>query len=289
MANSGFVARIKEIIHRVITGIFRIIAWITTRGRLGSIWSTAVIEKSFLKTVDVFHNGVTLTLCTPTELVGWLSNTFSTKEPDTLDWIDSFVPDSVFWDVGANIGLYSLYAAKRSCRVYSFEPSVFNLELLSRNIWLNDLVDKITIVPIPLSSDIVQANLNMSSMAWGGALSTFNADHGHDGNQMEKEFEFRTFGISMDKVVELLKISSPRYLKIDVDGIEHIILEGGEKVISGVESLLVEINEAFTYQSEKVCQLLSDAGMICTDKIKLIDNPSSRFASGYNLIWTRSR
>jgi len=227
---AGIVAQIKELIHRVITGIFRIIARITTRGRLGWIWSDAAIEKSFLKRVDVSHNGISLTLCTPTERVGWRANTFSTKEPETLEWIDSFVPDSVVWDVGANIGLYSLYAAKkRSCRVYSFEPSIFNLELFGRNIWLNVLVDKITIVPIPLSSDIFEGNLNMSSMKWGGALSTFGAEYGHDGSPLEKEFQFRTIGISMDQVADLLKISPPRYLKIDVDGIEHLIIEGGAK------------------------------------------------------------
>ena len=40
-------------------------------------------------------------------------NTFYSKEPETLKWIDNFNEDKniIFWDIGANIGLYSIYAA----------------------------------------------------------------------------------------------------------------------------------------------------------------------------------
>jgi FkbM family methyltransferase len=52
---------------------------------------------------------------------------------------------SVLWDIGANVGLYSCYAVKaRDCRVFAFEPSVFNLELLARNIFLNGIADQAT-------------------------------------------------------------------------------------------------------------------------------------------------
>ena len=52
-----------------------------------------------------------------------------TKEPETLDWIDTMAEGSALVDVGANVGLYSVYAAKaRKCQVYAFEPSVFNLD-----------------------------------------------------------------------------------------------------------------------------------------------------------------
>ena len=49
----------------------------------------------------------------PNDLTQFRANTFFTKEPDTLNWIDSFKKNSVFWDVGSNIGLYSCYAAKK--------------------------------------------------------------------------------------------------------------------------------------------------------------------------------
>ena len=62
-----------------------------------------------------------------------------TKEPDTIQWIDEFPEQTVFWDVGANVGVYSLYAAtKPGVSVLSFEPLAANFHVLSRNIELND-------------------------------------------------------------------------------------------------------------------------------------------------------
>ena len=62
--------------------------------------------------------------------------TFLTKEPDTIKWIESFDNDMVFWDVGANIGIFSCFAAKeKRARTCAFEPSMFNLKVLKKNIF----------------------------------------------------------------------------------------------------------------------------------------------------------
>jgi len=112
----------------------------------------------------------------PNKLCRFRADTFSSKEPETLEWIDGLPKDSILWDIGANVGLYSCYAAKaRNCRVFSFEPSVFNLELLARNIFLNDLVQQASIVPIALSDAVSINTLNMTTTAWGGALSSYTA------------------------------------------------------------------------------------------------------------------
>ena len=61
-----------------------------------------------------------------------------------LEWIDEFGEGGAFYDIGANIGIYSLYhAVTKSGKVYSFEPSVFNLRQLAKNISINDFDDKI--------------------------------------------------------------------------------------------------------------------------------------------------
>jgi FkbM family methyltransferase len=98
-------------------------------------------------------------------------DTFSTKEPETLEWIDTFPLGSVVWDIGANIGLYSCYAAKmRDCKVYAFEPSVFNLDLLARNIFLNGLTEKVVMVPLPLSDKLAINRLKMTNTERGGGF-----------------------------------------------------------------------------------------------------------------------
>ena len=84
----------------------------------------------------------------PNQLTEWRVNTFFSKEPETLEWIDGFEKKEkiVFWDIGANIGLYSIYNAikNENSLTISFEPSTSNLRVLSRNISVNNLDEKNT-------------------------------------------------------------------------------------------------------------------------------------------------
>ena len=59
----------------------------------------------------------------PTELVAYRVKTLFTKEPDTIDWINNFESDEVFFDIGANVGIYSIWATMhRKVRTFAFEP-----------------------------------------------------------------------------------------------------------------------------------------------------------------------
>ena len=100
----------------------------------------------------IIHNKIKVYFANPNRLCVNRARYFSEKEPETLEWIDKIEVGAVLWDIGANIGLYSVYAAKtRSCLVFAFEPSVFNLEFLARNIYMNNLSNNIVIVPLALS------------------------------------------------------------------------------------------------------------------------------------------
>src|SRR5258708_5045804 len=126
------------------------------------------------QTQSIQHQGLSLTFAAPNVLNRFRISTFSTKEPETLEWIDRIAHGSVLWDIGANIGLYSCYAAKAArCHVFAFEPSVFNLELLARNVFLNGLTSQVIIVPLPLSDSLSVSAFNMSSTDWGAAMSSF--------------------------------------------------------------------------------------------------------------------
>ena len=59
----------------------------------------------------------------------WRARTLLTKEPETIEWINTFSDKDVFWDIGANVGVYTLYAALRNIAVLSFEPSPSNYYL----------------------------------------------------------------------------------------------------------------------------------------------------------------
>jgi FkbM family methyltransferase len=249
-----------------------------------------IISDVMNRTQEVQHNNVKLFFATPNALNTYRADTFSTKEPETLEWIEQIPEGSVIWDIGANVGLYSCYSAKhRGCKVYAFEPSVFNLELLARNIFLNSLTKQITIVPLALSDELSVSTLNMTSTDWGGALSTFGQDYGHDGEAIKKIFEFPTIGLSMVDAVDRLNIPQPDYIKMDVDGIEHLILKGGKRVLLNVKGILIEINDKFATQADDASKYLREAGFILKEK-RHADYFELETGSGkhtFNQIWVR--
>ena len=237
--------------------------------------------------LSVKHDEVDMKFFVPNRKNYFRAITFSTKEPETLEWINSFKKDSIFWDIGANIGLYSIYSAiKKDCNVFSFEPSVFNLELLARNININNLSNRISIIPIPLDKSNSLSEMEFVSTELGGALSSFKHKIGHDGKSFKSIFQYSIIGLSMDEVSKL-SIPSPDYVKIDVDGIEHFILEGGVKILKSVRSILIEINDDFKEQSMKCNSILTDL------KFKLLkkqhgdryDNINSKSKNTFNQIW----
>ena len=193
------------------------------------------------RTRPVVHGSVKLLLTEPGPQIKSRNLTFSTKEPGTLEWIDSFASGSELWDIGANVGLYSVYAAKRGIRVRAFEPSVFNLEFLAKNINLNEVSDLVTIVPVAVGGEGVSASkLNLSSTAWGDSQNSFGTLRGQFGVEISSNFKYEVLGVSLDALVKTLHLAQPNYIKIDVDGIEPEILESGVSVLREVQSVLVE-------------------------------------------------
>jgi FkbM family methyltransferase len=265
--------------------VVAVLSGMTTVGRR---LHAQIVAKAILRTRHVVHGGVSLEFATPNLLNDYRASTFSTKEPETLAWIDSLTSGAVLWDIGANVGLYSCYAAKhRGCTVFAFEPSVFNVELLARNILLNKLVDKIAIFSLPITQEMEIANMNFTTTEWGGALSTFGHDYGHDGRVMNKAFEFRTMGLSMDDVVNLLHVPQPDFVKIDVDGIEHLILAGGKQTLRRVQGILIELNDDFHEQSVTATTHLKEAGFVLEKKLHSEIVEKSNFRSAFNQIWCR--
>ena len=248
--------------------------WIGAKGR--RIWRLLILlartktGRLIMQTVTRFTiesstttqvNGQEFVLGSANPRLDFRTRTFETKEPATLKWIESFDPNSVLWDIGANIGLYSIYAAKvRSCKVFAFEPSVFCLEFLARNIWLNDLQDQITIVPNPLS-DNTQANLlTLHSREWGDSSNSFGTTLNQDGKEINASFDYKILGTTIDEAVSKLNLPTPQHIKIDVDGIEPMILAGGSQTLKRVASVSVEV-PTYRGADAKVSELLTQAGL----------------------------
>jgi len=201
------------------------------------------------KLISITHNSrgkkISLKFYTPNSRCKGRVVTFSSKEPETLNWIDRQSNNGVFFDVGANIGLYSIYYAKtKGGKVYSFEPSVYNLEQLSKNINLNKLQKNITIISNPLHNKNKISKLIYNSIDKGGSELFFDNRTDVKKKYKKEQFSYLSLGLSLDYLTEKGLIEFPNCIKLDVDGNEKLIISGSEKTLSNKKcrSIILESN-----------------------------------------------
>ena len=235
---------------------------------------------------------VELNIHTPNYICAYRHRTFASKEPEMFEWIHRYGGDGAFFDIGANIGLYSMYYAQtQPGAVYSFEPSVFNLRQLVKNVNANSLNERITIVTSPLSDKSGISTFINGSQDEGGALSAFGVDHGQDGQPLNSDMKYKLVGFSIDALISMGVIPEPpRLIKIDVDGNEHIILRGAVETLKSKElrSLYIEVNDGFQEQAEGVSNILQASGFTLSEKSPAVSGATTDDANQYfNQIWTR--
>jgi FkbM family methyltransferase len=234
-------------------------------------------------------NGSIFFYC-PGEIPLFRAETLLTKEPETIEWIDSFQGDSVFWDIGANIGVYSLYAAlKPKVRVLAFEPSAFNYHILNRNIEINKMDSRILSFCVAFNDTTRLDHLYMLDTNVGGALSSFAEPTNWQGEHFSAKYKQGMVGFSVDDFIERFSPSFPNHIKIDVDGIEDKIISGAEKAISDerLRSLLVELDVSREEYCRGVFQILENGGMKLVARKHAPNFDKGIFGSVYNHIFVR--
>ena len=193
-------------------------------------------------------NGVDLTLLVPDRTsVYWSRHGFD-SEPNTLSWIDRFGAGDVFYDIGANIGAYTLYAAKaRSVPVVAFEPNPFSYRVLVHNLHLNAVTDQV--LPLCLATGADTEATVLSTIAAGGP----------NGNGIG----LQVLAFRLDDLAAIEGIPAPTHVKIDVDGIEAAILEGAKSLLSGpgVKSVLIEMLTHDDAAQARITSLLGECGL----------------------------
>lgn len=226
----------------------------------------------------------------PNPISHYRSETIETKEPDTIRWIRNYGGRGGFLDIGANVGLYSLYYAKLfpEHKVIACEGSYWNLCALARNAYLNKVEDSILIMPNPAFDCMNWGRFNQNGEVEGTSMCTFGVDYGFDGKAIRPRPGYFTLGLSLDNLLEKEIVEVPAMVKIDVDGVEHVILQGAPELFSNkkCETVLVEVNEDFVEQKESVESLMKDYGFILKEKNQG-EGAEGRFAGTYNYIYSR--
>ena len=165
---------------------------------------------------------------------------FHTDEPETIAFIDEIKEGEILWDIGANIGIYSLYAAlKPKINILAFEPSGFNFGLLVEHIALNRQDSKIKPFCIALGEHTELSALNMSNIEQGHAGNALG-DARNQFDEYEPCFTQAILSFSIDGFIEQFQLQHPDHIKLDVDGIEPMILSGAKRTLSSVKTILID-------------------------------------------------
>ena len=188
---------------------------------------------------------------------------FNRKEPETRHWIDTYVrPGEHLWDVGANVGGYSLYACLISgVTVTAFEPMAANFAVLAKNVALNGLSDRITPLCVALTNEDSIAPFHLSNAAAGSALHALGEPENADGvfQAVGKQSVLAARGSTL---VTMFGLHPPDHIKIDVDGHEQQVLEGMRDLLLQTLTVCIEI-AGTSYQSgdhERVENYLNSVG-----------------------------
>lgn len=195
------------------------------------------------------------------------------KEPETCAWLQKHMKEGVvIYDIGANVGAYSLIAGKLGASVYAFEPSPANYATLQENVRNNNLVGVVHPVPAVLGSK--------------GGVSLFSFDEFTSGatagfsSEGEGASSVSLPCLALDVCVEVFNLPFPNAIKIDVDGAEGEVLSGASFVLKNkkLTELLVEVEEKLL---NEVLETLSAAGFKEVGRFV-------RHTGVYNIIFTRS-
>jgi FkbM family methyltransferase len=174
-------------------------------------------------------------------------------EPDMVEWLKTTLqPGDVLWDVGANVGAYSILAAKLcpGAHVIAFEPFIPNFGHLWENIALNEVTAQVTPVCAGLTDRTAPTALAVNDPRAGSS----HHQVGQGGGRLRQG----VIAARGDDLRTVLGVPGPTLLKLDIDGLEVAAVEGLHETLrtQALRSVMIEIEAG---NSEDPVQRLCEA------------------------------
>lgn len=225
---------------KIVISIFRI------NGK--SLWGNVVIQQiNPIITLDnPLSNKMKLKFHSGHERLHWRISCTSNLDRLYLQMIENMGQQSILFDIGANIGITSIIPAQRfGCKVFAFEPEPLNFSNLHKNIFENELQNKISYFPFAISNKISVEKFFLKSISPGDALHSLDQPSPYIASQNLKNVSFYNVAtFSLDHLMSQYKLPHPTHLKIDVDGSEINVLNGMFEVLKNSKELkiFIEVN-----------------------------------------------
>jgi len=207
------------------------------------------IAKILVPRRKVIINGLNFTLsCT-----NWITHfrwfLFKTKEPETIYFLDNYLKEGdVYFDIGANVGVFTIYPAKRyhDIQIFAFEPDGSNLALLKENLIENNIKENVLTYGLGISNSVGLSKLHIQDLTPGSALQT--EDKNIIKTSVTGNFPIvwteGIFTVTIDYFCKELNVI-PNVIKIDTDGNENKILMGAKNLLKNPElrAIIIEMPE----------------------------------------------
>lgn len=191
-----------------------------------------LIDKKFVKKLHTKQ----LLLVSPDEHIQRMIFYYGFYEREVILTLEKFLPATVFIDIGANIGYYSIIAAKSALHVYAFEPAKRSILSLKENIILNKLKN-ITILPYAVASVSKEQLLYLSDDSNTGMNSLIAPENDSGETEIVKTIVF-------DEWYNQAVINGQLCIKIDAEGSEMEILQGMHQTINWAKPIFfIEVQE----------------------------------------------
>ena len=171
----------------------------------------------------------------------WRVESFFEEEPLMIEWIRSFSKEDIFLDIGANVGIYTIAALTKNCKVYSVELDPKNISILFDNLYLNKYFDNCLILPFAIGDKNKIERIYYRDFSVGDALQSIGKETPFP-TVTGNKFYMKQMIFDLDQVFKHFNLVYPTKVKIDVDGNEKIVLMGAKNIISNCDEIYIEDN-----------------------------------------------
>jgi FkbM family methyltransferase len=226
-----------------------------------------------LRFAELNLDGCIVRYCISSPSSEWRVQTLFTKEPGTIDWLHSIRRGETVVDVGANVGMYAIYAGVVDdvfARVYAFEPESQNYAELCRSIFFNDAARKDIVAWCAAVADqpVEISRLLIRDLHTGYSFHDFG-EPSRDYAAADR-FAQGSVAFSLDHLVASGAIPAPAHVKIDVDGHEDKVVRGMRELIEKrvMRTVLIEADPTLAGSRGIVDQFLQGGWVVNPDQVR---------------------